>query len=171
MSSAFPVVRLLLPAALVLLGPHAAAQQQSRSATVSVSVRVLPQASFEGGTEHRFSADLVPGEALHVDPADGVRTRMTYNAATRVVVSGTPLRGPGGATIEVRFVCAFGGGMTVSAAEPFDCVAGLLAELEGASTTRIPLAIGAELSAGETVGMPPGLYTGLVTLTATHPAY
>ncbi len=161
----------LFAAVLAVPGAPAVAQPQARSATVSVTMRVLPRASFEGGTEHRLSAELVPGDALYVDPRHGVRTRMTYNAATRVIVSGTALRGPTGATVEVRFVCAFGTGTTVSAAEPFDCVDGLVAELESASTTTIPLAIGAELSGLETRGLPPGLYRGLVTLTATHPGY
>lgn len=147
------------------------AQAQAATATVSVSLRVLPQASFEGGPTHGFSALVVPGEALRIDPASGVRTRMTYNAVTKVTVTGTPLRGPGGASVQVRFVCAFGDGLTVSASEPFDCIGGLMADLEHAQTTTIPLAIGAELSAVATLDVPPGLYTGTITLTATHPGY
>jgi len=163
-----------LAAALALLvAARAAAQRpsQSQSATVAVSLRVLPQASFERATDEPFSAPLLPGQAVRIEPSSGVRTRLTYNAATRVVVSGTPLRGPGGAVVQVRFVCAFGGGLSVSAAEPFDCVDGLVAELEGARTTTIPLAIGATLSATQTLDVPPGLYTGRVTLTATNAGY
>ncbi len=160
----------LLAVALTYASP-AVAQQQSRSATVAMSLRVLPQASFDGGAGDRVSAAVEPGDPARIDPVSGGRTRMTFNAATQVVVSGSPLRGPGGASVHVRFVCAFGGGMSVSAAEPFDCVNGLVAELEGARTTSIPLAVGVELSGLDTRDLPPGLYTGRVTLTATNPAY
>ena len=166
---------LLLAVALVLSGTPAEAQPlpppYSQTATVAVSLRVLPQASFEDGAEPPVSAELVPGAAVRVNSAPGVRTRMTYSAATKLVVTGTLLRGPGGATLHVRFVCAFGGGITVSAAEPFDCIGGLLAGLEGARPATLPLAIGAELGRGETRGVPPGLYTGRVTLTATNPGF
>ena len=162
---------LLFVVALVVCAASAPAQPTSASASVALTLRVLPVASFEGGAEHPFSAELVPGEPLRVDPSAGVRTRMTYNAVTRVVVSGTPLTGPGGVTVHVRFVCAFGGGTTVSAAEPFDCIGGLLAGLDGSRTTTVPLAVGAELSGLETLHVPPGLYTGRVTLTATYPGY
>lgn len=166
----FPICP-LLTLALAFAGGRADAQQHARSASVAVSLRVLPQASFEGGAEHPVAAALEPGVALRVEPAAGVRTRLTYNTATRVVVSGGPLRGPAGVTVQVRFVCAFGAGTTVWATEPFDCVGGLLAGLEAARTTTIPLSIGAELSARATRDLPPGLYSGRVTLTATHPGY
>jgi hypothetical protein len=161
-------------AALALLVAARAGAQRpspSQSATVAVSLRVLPQASIERGAEEPFSAPLLPGQAIRIEPLSGMRARLTYNAATRVVVSGTQLRGPGGAIVQVRFVCAFGDGMSVSAAEPFDCVDGVVAELEGARTTTIPLAIGARLSATQTLDVPPGLYTGRVTLTATNAGY
>jgi hypothetical protein len=143
---------------------------QSTSASVSVSLRVLPQAAFEGANQ-QVSGSVLPGDALRVDPLAGARTRMTYTAPMQVEVSGTPLLGPNGVTIRVRYVCAFGGGTTVSAAEPFDCVGGLAAGLAGARLASLPLAVGAELSARETLEVPPGLYVGRVTLTATHPAY
>jgi hypothetical protein len=162
---------ILLGIVLLSSGLDANAQQVSQRATIAVSLRVLPLASFEADTAPRFSTALAPGEPLRVEPAAGVRLRMRYDAATKVVVSGTPLIGPGGATVRVRYVCAFGGGTTVSAAEPFDCVGGLLAGLDGRGTTTIPLAIGAQLSALETVDLLPGLYTGRVTLTATHGGY
>ena len=158
-------------AALTLSGALAGAQQNTQSATVAVSLRVLPQASFEGGAQQRFSAGLVPGEPLHVHPAAGVRTRITYDATTKVIVTGTSLRGPGGPTIHVRYVCEFGGGTTATVAAGFDCAGGLVAGRDGARTTSLPLAVGAELSGVESLDVPPGLYTGRVTLTATHPAY
>ena len=166
-----PVVAGVLVAVFALCAPSAHAQGESRSATVAVSLTVLPQASFEGGGEHPLAADLIPGQPMRVDPSAGVRTRMTYNAAAQVRVSGGPLVGPGGATVQVRFVCAFGGGMTVSAAEPFDCVDGLVAEVGGARSSSMPLAIGAELSARDTRDTKPGLYRGRVILTATYPTY
>lgn len=165
------VVAVVLAVMFSLCAPRARAQRESRSATVAVSLTVLPLASFEGGTERPLAAEVIPGQPVRVDPSAGVRTRMTYNAATQVRVSGGPLVGPGGATVQVRFVCAFGGGMTVSAAEPFDCVDGLVAELGGLRTSSIPLAIGAEVRARDTREVAPGLYRGRVTLTATYPAY
>jgi len=162
-----------MAAGAALSVPAAAQEQprQSQSATVAVSLRVLPQAAFEADSGRSVSAAVVPGQGLRIAPAAGVRTRMVYTAATQVVVSGAPLRGPGGAELRVRFLCAFGGGMTVSAAEPFDCVDGVVAGLDGARLASLPLAIGAELSGRETASLPPGLYRGRVTLTATHPAY
>lgn len=165
-----PVVAGVL-AAVFALGLPAHAQRDTRTATVAVSVTVLPQTSFEGGGERPLAAEVIAGQPMRVDPSAGVRTRMTYNAATQVRVSGGPLVGPGGATVQVRFVCAFGGGMTVSAAEPFDCVDGVVAELGGVRTSSMPLAIGAELSARDTRVVTPGLYRGRVVLTATYPAY
>jgi hypothetical protein len=144
--------------------------RQSQTATVAVSLHVLPQASFDGPGDG-VSAELVPGQGLRIPPSAGARTRVVYTAAMQVVVSGTPLLGPGGATLRVRFTCSFGGGLSVSAAEPFDCVDGVVAGLDGRRLSSMPLAIGAELAARETVGLPAGLYAGLVTLTATQPAY
>ncbi|HET9012203.1 MAG TPA: hypothetical protein VFN38_10345, partial [Gemmatimonadaceae bacterium] len=109
------VVRSLAVMVLALGAARAHAQRESRSATVSVSLTVLPQVAFDGGSERPLSAEVLPGQAVRVSPSAGVRTRMTYNAATQVRVSGGPLVGPGGAVVQVRFVCAFGGGMTVSA--------------------------------------------------------
>ena len=165
------VVRCSLIAPLVLTPRALEAQQHSRSATVAMSLRVLASASFEGGTKHPLSAVIVGGEALRVEPAEGVQTRMTYNAPTRVVVSGSPLVGPSGASIFVRYVCAIGTGLSVSAAEPFDCVGGALAVLQSGRTSTLPIAVGAQLTARETVGLPSGLYAGRVTLTAVYPAY
>jgi hypothetical protein len=143
---------------------------QSTSASVSVSLRVLPQASFDGA-DQQMTASVLPGGGVRVDPSAGARTRMTYTAPMQVEVSGTALLGPGGAIVRVRYVCAFGGGTTVSAAEPFDCMGGLAAGLAGSRVASLPLAVGVELSARETLEVPPGLYVGRVTLTATHPAY
>jgi hypothetical protein len=148
----------------------AQAPGQTQTATVAVSLRVLPQAAFDGSGDG-VSAALVPGQAWRIPPSAGARTRIVYTAATQVVVAGTPLVGPGGVALRVRFTCSFGGGMTVSAAEPFDCVHGIVAGRDGARLSSMPLAIGAELGAGEVVGLPAGLYAGRVTLTATQPAY
>jgi hypothetical protein len=164
---AYPMV-LAWPAAVASAG--AQPSRQTQTATVAVSLRVLPQAAFDGPGDG-VSATLVPGEALRIAPSAGARTRVVSTAATQVVVSGTPLLGPGGVTLRVRFTCAFGGGMTVSAAEPFDCVNGVVAGLDGTRLSSMPLAIGAELGARETAGLPAGVYAGRVTLTATHPAY
>lgn len=165
------VVRLSFIAPLMLTPRAIEAQQHSRSATVTMSLRVLARASFEGGTEHPLSAVIVGGEALRVEPSDGVQTRMTYNAPTRVAVAGSRLMGPGGASVTVRFVCAIGSGLSVSAAEPFDCVGGTLAVLQSGRTSTVPIAVGAHLLARETVDLPSGLYAGRVTLTAVYPAY
>jgi hypothetical protein len=167
---AYPVV---LAGSGVIASAGAQASQPSRqtqTATVAVSLRVLPQAAFEGPGDG-VSAAVEPGQALRIPPSAGARVRVVTMAATQVVVSGTPLVGPGGATIRVRFTCSFGGGLSVSAAEPFDCVDGVVAGLDGARLSSVPLAIGAELGARETVGLPAGLYAGRVTLTATHSAY
>lgn len=154
----------------VIASAGAQPSRQTQTATVAVSLRVLPQASFDGGVDG-VSAVVEPGQALHVLPSSGARTRIVTTAATQVVVSGTPLLGPGGATLRVRFTCSFGGGLSVSAAEPFDCADGVVAGLDGARLSSMPLAIGAELGAGETAGLPAGLYAGRVTLTATQSAY
>lgn len=161
----------VLVAMFALCAPPAHAQRESRSATVAISLTVLPQATVDGGSERSLAAEVIPGEPVRIDPSAGFRTRMTYDAATQIRVSGGPLIGPGGATVQVRFVCVFGGGMTVSAAEPFDCVDGLVAQPGGARTSSMPLAIGAELSARDTRETKPGLYRGRVILTATYPAY
>lgn len=170
-----PLVRLLLRLSLIpllLLTPRAMeAQQHFRSATVTTSVRVLARASFEGGTEHSLSAVIGGGEALRVEPTEGVRTRMMYNATTRVVVAGSPLRGPGGASVAVRYVCAIGTTLSLSAAEPFDCVGGTVAVLRSGQTSTVAIAVGAHVTARETVGIPSGFYAGRVTLTAVLPAY
>ena len=165
------VVHVALIAPLLLAPRPVEAQQHSRSATVPMSLRVLARASFEGGTEHPLSAQIVGGEALRVQPADGVRTRMTYNAPTRVVVAGSRLVGPGGASVAVRYVCAIGTALSVSAAEPFDCASGTLAVLVDGRASTVPLGVGAELTARETTGLPSGVYAGRVTLTAVHPAH
>jgi hypothetical protein len=167
----------LLAASSVMAG-RASAQQgaqststsTSASVSVSVSLRVLPQASFDGA-DQQMAVSVLPGGGVRVDPSAGARTRMTYTAPMQVEVSGTPLFGPNGVTLRVRYVCAFGGGTTVSAAEPFDCIGGLAAGLAGARMASLPLAVGAELSARETLAVPAGLYVGRVTLTATQPAY
>lgn len=165
-----PVVAGVLAAVFALCALPARAQRESRSATVAVSVTVLPQASFEAGNGHSLTGEVIPGQPLRIDPSAGVRTRMTYDAATQVRVAGGPLIGPGGATVQVRFICAFGE-MTVSAGEPFDCVDGLVTPVGKARTSSMPLAIGAELSARDTREAKAGLYRGRVILMATYPAY
>lgn len=171
MSSNSVLPHLLSLVAIALMARLAEAQQRVETASVSVSLRVLPQSSFDGGAERRMSAEVVPGTAWRVVPGAGVRTRLTYSAATQVVVTGTPLVGPGGTRVRVRFVCAFGDGMTVSADEAFDCVGGLRAGVTEARTATMPLAIGAELSARETLDVPDGLYSGRLTLTASYTEY
>ena len=158
---------------LLLVSPAvcADAQQQSRTATVSVLLTVLPQASFQAESERPMSADVVPGERVQIAPSAGVRTRLTYSASAQVRVSGGPLIWPGGAELPVRFVCAFGGGMTVSASDPFDCADGVLTATDGVRLTTIPLAVGAELSARTTRDTKAGLYGGRVVITATYPTY
>ena len=165
------VIRLFVVAPLLLM-PHAvAAQQYSESTTVGTSLRVLTHASFEGGTERPLSTVIVGGESLRVDPTDGVQARMTFNALTRVVVAGSPLVGPGGAIVAVRYVCAIGVGFPVSASESFDCEGGTLAMLRRGGTAAVPIAVGAQLAARETLALRPGVYAGRVTLTAVHFAY
>jgi len=165
------LVRLASIAALLLTSRAIEAQQHSRSGSVTMSLRVLPSASFEGGSGHPLSAVIVGGVAPRVDPSDRVHTRMTYNVPTRVVVAGSPLMGPGGARVTARFVCAIGTRVSVSAAEPFDCVGGTLAVLQSGRTSTVPIAVGAQLPAQDAAGLPAGLYAVRVTLTAVHPAH
>lgn len=165
------LVRLASVAVLLLASRTIEAQQQSSSASVRMSVRVLPAASFEEGSEQRISGVILGGMAPRVEPFDGVQTRMRYDVPTRVVVAGSPLVGPDGARVTVRFVCAIGTRVSVPGAEPFDCVGGTLAVLNGALTSAVPIAVAAQLSAQETAGLPAGLYAGRVTVTAVHPAY
>lgn len=165
------VIRLFFIAPLLLASRGVAAQQYSKSTTVRMSVRVLTNASFESGTERPLSTVIVGGASLGVDPIDGVQTRMTFNAPTRVVVAGSPLVGPGGAIVAVRYICAIGAGFSVSVSDRFDCESGTLAMLRRGGTTAVPIAVGAQLAACETLGLRPGVYAGRVTLTAVHPAY
>lgn len=165
------VIRLLVGASLLLAPRAVAAQQYSKSTTVRMSVRVLTSASFEGGTARRLSTVIVGGESLGVDPIEGVRTRMTFNAPTRVIVAGSPLVGPGGAIVAVRYVCAIGARFSVSVSDSFVCESGTLAMRRPGGTTAVPIAVGAQLAAWETLGMRPGVYAGRVTLTAIQPAY
>lgn len=165
------LVRLASIAALLITSHAMEAQQHSGSASVTMSLRVIPSASFEGGSGAPLSAVVVGGVALRVDPSDGVHTRMTYNVPTRVVVAGPPLVGPDGASITVRFVCAIGSRVSVSAAAPFDCGGGTLAVLHRGRTSTVPIAVGARLTAQDTAGLPAGLYAGRVTLTAVYPAH
>ncbi|MEO7711860.1 MAG: hypothetical protein ABIV10_02985 [Gemmatimonadaceae bacterium] len=166
-----PLVRLASVAALLLTSRAIEAQQHSRSASVTMSLRVLSSASFEGASGQPLSAVIVGGVALRVDPSDGVHTRMTYNLPTLLFVAGTPLVGPDGARATVRFVCAIGSRDSISTAEPFNCAGGTLAVLHSGRTSTVPIAVGAQLPAYDAVGLPAGLYAGRVTLTAVHPAY
>jgi hypothetical protein len=163
----------IAPLAVVLLlaaPDRAAAQRHAGSASIGVSLRVLPVASFEGGPSHRLAVTIAPGRALYVEPAAGVRTRMTYNAPTRVVATTADFRGPGGASVRPVLVCAAGAAGAAVASVPFDCRAGLLTA-PGSRAAALPLAVGASLAAHATRGLPPGLYVGVVTLEASHRAY
>ena len=164
------LVRLASIAALLLTSHAIEAQQHSRSASVAMSLRVLPSASFDGGSGYALSAVMVGGVALRVDPSNGVHTRMTYNVPTRVDVAGSPLVGPDGASVTVRFLCSIGTRVSVSAAEPFDCGGGTMAALQSGPTSSVPIAVGVQLLARDTAGLPAGLYAGRVTLTAVHAA-
>lgn len=165
------LLQLTLLAPLFLAPRVIEAQQHSSNTTVTMSLRVLARASFDGGAEHPLSAAIIAGRALRVEPTDGVRTRMTFNAPTRVAAIGSPLVGPAGARVSVRYVCAIGAGHSVSAAERFDCADGSLAVLHSGRLSSVPIAVGVQLTAQETVGLPSGLYAGRVTLTAIQPAY
>ena len=148
---------------------HVHAQQQTRTASVAVSLRVLPRASFEGGADRPFSVDVVPGEVVEIAPSAGVRTQMSYSAPVRVHVSGGELVGPDGAVWPVRLVCSFGAAKTVSGSERIDCADGVVTD--GARLGSIPLAVGVELSGRTTRGMGPGMYVGRVVMTASHSTY
>lgn len=149
----------------------ASAQHFAATTTIAVTLRVLPVASFEGGATHDLSAMLEPGVARRIEPADGARTRMTYNAETKVVASGTALRGPDGATVRARFLCARGGPNAGTADEAFDCDTGYVAPIAGGRATTVALAVGAEIDASASRNAPAGLYLGQVTFVASNPGY
>jgi hypothetical protein len=149
----------------------ASAQRFAATATIAVTARVLPVASFEGGATHDLSTVLEPGVARRIEPADGARTRMTYNAVTKVVATGTMLHGPGGATVTARFLCARGAPNTGSVDEAFECDSGYVAPIAGGRATIISLAVGAEIDASASRRVPAGLYVGQVTLVASNPGY
>lgn len=156
---------------LLACGRTAAAQQFSTSATIGVSLRVLPSASFEGGATHSIAAMVTPGERVVVAPASGVRTRMTYNADTRVRVTATPLRGPRGASVTAVLQCEIGVTNSIVPTSTFSCDEGFVATLADSRTSSVPLAVGATLPASATRQLPAGLYVGQVTLVATNPGY
>jgi hypothetical protein len=170
-SARLAVRSILLVASMLPFARSASAQRLGASATIAVSARVLPVASFEGGATHDFSALLEPGVARRIEPAHGARTRMTYNATTKVVASGTTLRGPGGVTVTPRFLCAIGGSGAPIADNAFDCDAGYVAPIEGGRATTVSLAVGAEIDASASRNVPAGLYVGQVTFVATNPGY
>ena len=161
----------VLVASLLPLARSASAQRFSTSATIAVTVRVLPVASFDGGATHDLAASLEPGVTRRIEPADGAQTRMTYNAATKVVVRGTTLRGPGGASVAARLLCARGEAGAAVATTPFDCEAGHVAELTEPRAATVPLAVGAEIDAAATRHLPAGVYVGQVTFVAVNPGY
>lgn len=165
------VIRLCVSVPLLLTPRVIAAQQYSTSTTLGMSLRVLPHASFKGGTERPLSTVIVGGESLDVHPMDGVQTRVTFNAPTHVTVTGSPLVGPGGVIVAVRYVCAIGAGFSMSISDSFDCASVTLATPRRRGTAAMPIAVGAQLAARETLGMRPGVYAGRVTLTAVDPAY
>lgn len=164
------VIRLFVIAPLLVAPRAVVAQHHSKSTIVGMSLRVLAKASFEVGTESPLLTVIVSGRSLGVNPMDGVQTRMIFNAPTRVIVAGSPLVGPGGTIVTVRYVCAIGAG-SESVSDSFDCTGGMLAERRRGGTTSVPIGVGARLEAWETLRMRPGLYAGRVTLTAVHPAY
>jgi hypothetical protein len=170
-SARLAVRSILLVASMLPFARSASAQRLGASATIAVSARVLPVASFEGGATHDLSALLEPGVARRIEPGDGAQTRMTYNAATKVVVSGTMLRGPGGAVVTARLLCARGAPNTAATNEAFDCDAGYVAPIEGARATTVTLAVGANVDAFASRNVPAGLYIGQVTLVASNPGY
>lgn len=164
---------LLISVVLAALPTAVGAQVESRSATIAVTLRVLPRATFDAtapGAELRgLDATLAPGDRLIVAPSRGVRTRVVYDGASQIEVRASAPVGPGGVQLAVRYLCAFGDGMTVSAAEPFDCAAGRLVP-PGMGTASLPIAVGAEVSA-VAASVAPGLYIGRVTLLAVNPGY
>lgn len=161
--------------ALALSAAPAAAQQESRSTIVPVSLRVQAQTTFDGGVSQRAAAVASPAGASRAEPTAGVYARMGYDVITRVVVSGSPLQGPGGTVVPVRLACSLEGSASGSAGEPFDCGGGLLARVEERwrrTGTRVtPVAVLAAVHALDTVSVPLGRYTGRVVVTATSPAY
>jgi hypothetical protein len=171
LSGRFAVRLILLVACLLPFARPASAQRFAATATIAVTLRVLPVASFEGGATHDLSAMLEPGVARRIEPADGARTKMTYNAATKVVASGTTLRGPGGATVTARFLCARGAPNAGTADEAFECETGYVAPIAGGRATTISLAVGAEIDASASRSVPAGVYVGQVTLVASNPGY
>ena len=175
MSTRRQVVELCALCVLALSAAPAAAQQESRSATVPVSLRVLARTTFDGGVLQRAAAVASPAGASRAEPTAGVYARMGYDVITRVVVSGSPLEGPGGTVVPVRLACSFEGSAAGSAGEPFDCAGGRLARVEEAwrraGTRANPVAVLAAVRALDTASAPLGSYTGRVVVTATSPAY
>lgn len=172
------VVELCALCAQCALAPSAApaaAQQESRSATIPVSLRVLARTTFDGGMFPGASAVAWPAALSRATPATPVYTRMSYDVITRVVVAGSPLRGPGGVVLAARLDCSFDGSAAGGGGEPFDCASGGLARVEdGWRTTGTrgnPVAVLAAMRALDTVGAPSGRYTGRVVVTGTSPAY
>ena len=163
---------LLLGVALALSPATLGAQVESRSATIAVTLRVLPHATFSATAAdaelHALDATLAPGQRLTVAPSRGVRTRLVYDAAARIEVRATAPVGPGGVQLEVRYLWSFGDGMNLSAAEPFDSAGRLVPP--GTRMASLPIAVGADVSA-TAASVPPGLYSGRVTLLAVNPVY
>lgn len=168
---------LLLFAGLSLPGGVALAQAGSSysvTGSIGASAYVMPVASFEGGAVRTLSITLAPGDSARVDPRDGVRTRMRYVVATRVTVSATPFQGPKGFSVTPRLLCSHGAAgesAPVASDVGFDCTAGYTAPVSGAGTSVVNLGVGAAVSASATRGLPPGLYTGELTLVATASGY
>jgi hypothetical protein len=167
----FPSRCLLVLIALPLLGIRAEAQGLSATATIGVRLHVLPVASFEGGPTHRIATVLEPGEPKRIAPADGARTRMRYNAPTRVTVTGTALRGADGTVVPLRLLCASGAPGAPVADQPFDCDEGFTAPLPLGRAMALPLAVGGAVAAADSRAIPGGLYVAQVTFMASAPAY
>ncbi len=164
---------LLLGVALAVSPALLGAQVEPRSATIAVTLRVLPHATFSATAAdaelHALDATLVPGQRLTVAPSRGVRTRLMYDAAARIEVHATAPVGPGGVQLAVRYLWSFADGMNLSAAGPFDSAADRLVS-PGTGMASRPIAVGADVSA-TAASVPPGLYSGRVTLLAVNPIY
>ncbi|HUQ46452.1 MAG TPA: hypothetical protein VM033_07365 [Gemmatimonadaceae bacterium] len=175
MQSRRQVVELCALCALAPSAAPVAAQQETRSATLPVSLRVLARTTFDGGMFPRAAAVALPAALSHATPEASVYTRMSHDVITRVVVTGAPLRGPGGVVVAARLDCSFEGSAAVSGREPFDCAGGGLARVEdgwrGKRTRADPVAVLAAMRALDTVSAPLGMYASRVVVTATSPAY
>jgi hypothetical protein len=153
-------IPILLIVASTTFGARVPAQSQSARAPVAVTLRVLPHTSFGHGSAAGVAPD--GGSAA-------IRTRVWGEAAARLVVSPVALRGPDDAVVEVRFACAAGTGAMVRAAEPSDCVHGLL--LDGGHAGDGVAVVIRAMPCAMGLRAPAGTYRGRATMTLAHSAY